>query len=76
MALVKKDEEMWGGWPERRGFRARWPSHTVSMEIRPRRAETHPILAGVMMDAAILLPSSAPRGPRAAAEMHPKMHLI
>ena len=24
----------------------------------------------------ILLPSSAPRGPRAAAEMHPKMHLI
>ena len=44
--------------PERRGFRARWPSHTVSMEIRPRRAETHPILAGVMMDVAILLPSS------------------
>ena len=29
------------------------------MEIRPRRAETHPILAGVMMDEAILLP---PRG--------------
>ena len=28
------------------------------MEIRPRRAETHPILAGVMMDVAILLPSS------------------
>ncbi len=28
------------------------------MEIRPRRAETHPILAGVMMDEAILLPSS------------------
>eukprot|EP01048_Picozoa_sp_COSAG05_P045340 COSAG05_NODE_26258_length_189_cov_241.255556_1_plen_21_part_01 len=21
MALVKKDEEMWGRWPERRGFR-------------------------------------------------------
>ena len=29
------------------------------MEIRPRRAETHPILAGVMMDEAILLPSSS-----------------
>ena len=28
------------------------------MEIRPRRAETHPIPAGVMMDEAILLPSS------------------
>ena len=68
MALVKKDEEMWGRWPERRGFRARWPPHAVATEIRPRRAETHPILAGVMMDAAILLPSSAPRGPRAAAE--------
>jgi hypothetical protein len=45
------------------------------MEIRPRRAETHPIVAGVMMDEAILLPSSAEgRAPR-AAEMHPKMHL-
>jgi hypothetical protein len=31
------------------------------MEIRPRRAETHPILAGVMMDEAILLPSFAAR---------------
>ena len=59
MALVKKDEEMWGRWPERRGFRARWPPHAASTEIRPRRAETHPILAGVMMDEAILLPSSA-----------------
>ena len=29
MALVKKDEEMWGRWPERRGFRARWPPHAV-----------------------------------------------
>ena len=32
--------------------------HAVSTEIRPRRAETHPILVGVMMDASILLPSS------------------
>jgi len=44
------------------------------MEIRPRRAETHPILAGVMMmDEAILLPSygaarAARRRRRAAAE--------
>ena len=38
------------------------------MEIRPRRAETHPILAGVMMDEAILLPSyGAARAARAAA---------
>ena len=38
------------------------------MEIRPRRAETHPILAGVMMDEAILLPSpaGAARAARAA----------
>jgi hypothetical protein len=28
------------------------------LEIRPRRAETHLILDGVMMDVAILLPSS------------------
>ena len=40
-----------------------------------RRDSPNP-LAAVMMDAAILLPSSAPRGPRAAAEMHPKMHVI
>ena len=64
MALVKKDEIMWGRWPERRGFRARWPPHAVYLEIRPRRAETHPILAGVMMDVAILLPFS--RAARAA----------
>ena len=65
MALVKKDEKMWGRWPERRDFRARWPPHAVSTEIRPRRAETHPILVGVMMGASILLPpSAAPRGPR------------
>jgi len=42
------------------------------MEIRPRRAETHPILAGVMMDEAILLPSygaaRAARRRRRAAE--------
>ena len=31
------------------------------MEIWPRRAETHPILAGVMMDEAILLPSQTGR---------------
>ena len=42
----------------------RWPSHAVSTEIRPGRAETHSILAGVMMDASILLPSS--RAARAA----------
>ena len=76
MALVKTRQNIGGRWQERCDFRARWPPHAVSTEIRPRRAETHPILAGVMMDAAILLPSSAPRGPRAAAEMHPKMHLI
>ena len=58
MALVKKDGKMWERWPERRGFRARWPPHAVKLEIRPRRAETHLILAGVMMDVAILLPSS------------------
>ena len=29
MALVKKDGKMWGRWPERRGFRARWPPHAV-----------------------------------------------
>jgi hypothetical protein len=34
------------------------------MEIRPRRAESHPIVAGVMMDEAILLPFS--RAARAA----------
>ena len=34
---------MWERWPERRGFRARWPPHAGSTEIRPRRAETHPI---------------------------------
>jgi len=38
------------------------------MEIRPRRAETHPILAGVMMDEAILLPSS---GAARAARLPP-----
>ena len=29
MALVKKDGKMWERWPERRGFRARWPPHAV-----------------------------------------------
>ena len=58
MALVKKDEEMRGRWPERRGLCARWPPHVASTEIRPRRAENHPILVGVVMDASILLPPS------------------
>ncbi len=64
MALVKTRRKMWGRWQERRDFRPRWPPHAAFTEIRPRRAETHPILVGVMMDASILLPPS--RAGRAA----------
>ncbi len=64
MALVKTRRNMGGRWRERRDFGARWPPHAASTEIRPRRAETHPILVGVMMDASILLPLSRTGRPR------------
>ena len=43
------------------------------MEIRPRRAETHPILAGVMMDEAILLPSSGAARAARLLKRHPHL---
>ena len=66
MALVKTRRKMWGRWQERRDFRPRWPPHAAFTEIRPRRAETHPILVGVVMDASILLPPSRAGRPAAA----------